>query len=337
MRRWLFLTVYFILLCSLTAYAGGLELSPFVGGYFFEHRENLKDKPVYGLRLGYGFTDKMVVEGVFEYINTSVDDKGKLTSERPPFGSPDGSVQNYLYHLDLVYGFLPYDRLNPYVAAGVGVAHFKPSEPDDSTRFSANFGGGLKYWISDHLALRADIRDMMTFADTFHNIDATLGIVIGKRPKKAIAVEAPAPPPPPVEEKPAPPAPAPPAPPPPVPKPELSFETVHFDFDKADVTDPMKPSLDKDIAQLKDNPDIRLIIVGHACAHGPEEYNMGLSKRRADNVRDYFTANGIAPERLMVEYYGETRLAMPEIPTPDNKYSPEAVANRRVEFRIENN
>jgi len=336
MRRWLFLLVYFFFLLSITAYAGNFEISPFIGGYFFEDDENLKDKPVYGVRLGYGLSERFGIEGVFEYVNTRVDDRSEPTTDRPPFGSPDGSVKNYLYHLDALYNFLPYKSFSPYVAAGVGGARFDPSDSDSSNRFLADFGGGVKYWVSDSLAIRADLRDKMTFNDTFHNIEATIGVVIGKRPKpKVVPVEAeapPTPPPPAIEEKAAPP---PPPPPPPVEKPPVtSLEKVHFDFDKSDISPEAKGILDGHIEAMKNEPDIMLIIEGHACAHGPDEYNLGLSKRRADNVRDYFAANGITPERLKTEYYGESRLAMPEIPTAENKYSLEAVANRRVEFVI---
>jgi len=341
MFRWIALILYFCFLLFIVSYsanAGSLELSPFIGGYFFENEENLKDKPVYGVRLGYGLSEKFGLEGVFEYVNTRVDDRSEPTTDRPPFGSPDGSVKNYLYHLDAVYNFLPYKSFSPYVAAGVGGAHFDPSDSDNSDRFLANFGGGVKYWVSDSFALRADVRDKVTFNETFHNIEATIGVVIGKRPKaKAVPVEAAPPPPPPpppaIEEKPAPPAPTP--PPEPVPEvEEVQFEKVHFDFDKADISPEAKGILDGHIQVMKNEPDIMLIIEGHACAHGTDDYNMDLSRRRADNVRDYFVANGIGAERLKTEYYGESRLAMPETPTAENKYSPEAIANRRVEFVI---
>jgi hypothetical protein len=49
---------------------------------------------------------------------------------------------------------------------------------------------------------------------------------------------------------------------------------------------------------------------------------------------EYLIREGIARERLSVLGYGESRPALPEIPTPENKDSAEARANRRVHFEV---
>ena len=92
--------------------------------------------------------------------------------------------------------------------------------------------------------------------------------------------------------------------------------------------------LKKNIQTIKDNPEIKVRIEGHSCAHGPAEYNLRLSERRANAVKEYLVKEGIAADRLSTIAYGETRLAMPEIPTPYNKNSTEAKANRRVHFEV---
>lgn len=77
---------------------------------------------------------------------------------------------------------------------------------------------------------------------------------------------------------------------------------------------------------LLDQPEISLIIEGHASTDGGEEYNMDLSTRRANAVRDYLISNGVDGDRLEAVGYGETR------PKAEGD-SPEARAkNRRVEF-----
>lgn len=335
MRRFPVLLFIAILFLPFSAHAGSLEVSPYAGKFFFDNDTNLKDKPVLGLRLGYGLTDRFALEVAAEFINTRVSDPAKLSTERPPFGSPDGSVRTFLYHLDAVYNFLPYARLSPFIAAGGGGANFDTSSTGAANRFLANAGVGAKYWISDKFALRADVRDVMFFDKTFHNLSATVGLSFGKRPKRPVpaVAEAPAPPPPPAPAPPPPPPAPTPPPPPEKPKP-VTLEEIHFDFDRADIRPEDTAILNRHVQFMKDNPDVILIIEGHACAHGPDEYNLALSKKRADNVRDYFITNGIPAERLKTEYYGESRLAMPEIPTPFNKNSPEAVANRRVHFVI---
>ena len=139
------------------------------------------------------------------------------------------------------------------------------------------------------------------------------------------------------EPKPEPvPTPAPkptPPPPPPVAEPvKIVLEDIHFDFDKATLTKAAREILARDIATLKENPGVNVQIEGHTCAHGTEDYNMALGERRANAVKEYLTNQGIAAERMTTISYGESRLAMAEIPTPKNKESKEAKANRRVHF-----
>ena len=153
-------------------------------------------------------------------------------------------------------------------------------------------------------------------------------------PPKPVAEVKPEPKPEPV----TPPAPKPeptPPPPPPVAEPvKIILEDIHFDFDKATLTKAAIEILARDIATLKENPGIKVQIEGHTCAHGTEDYNMALSERRANAVKEYLVNQGIAADRITTISYGETRLAMPEIPTPKNKQSEEAKANRRVHFEV---
>jgi outer membrane protein OmpA-like peptidoglycan-associated protein len=95
-----------------------------------------------------------------------------------------------------------------------------------------------------------------------------------------------------------------------------------------------KDILNKNVQMLKQNPGVNVQIEGHTCAHGTEDYNMALSERRANAVKEYLVNQGIADARMTTISYGETRLAMPETPTPKNKESNEAKANRRVHFEV---
>ncbi len=112
------------------------------------------------------------------------------------------------------------------------------------------------------------------------------------------------------------------------------LEDVHFDFDKATLTKEAQDILARDVMTIKENPGITVQIEGHTCAHGKEDYNMALGERRANAVKEYLVKEGIDASRLSTISYGETRLAMPETPTPQNKNSTEAKANRRVHFEV---
>ncbi len=128
-----------------------------------------------------------------------------------------------------------------------------------------------------------------------------------------------------------------PIPPPPAPVAaavKILLEDVHFDFDKATLTKVAVGILDSDTKTLKENPDVKVQIEGHTCAHGAADYNMALAERRAQAVKEYLVQKGIAADRMTTITYGETRLALPETPTPHNKNSKEAQTNRRVHFEV---
>lgn len=326
------------------------EINPFAGGYFFGGGQNLKDRPVYGLRLGYNFTKNCGVEGSLEYVSSRVKDANttSTSTSRPPFVSPDNSVKNTLYHIDAIYHFNPEEKFNPFLVAGIGGAHFNPSSTGSISKFLANFGVGAKYWVSENTALRADVRDIMTFDRAYHNAEATVGIVFafgGKAkaaPKPELSAEVkpeikPLPEPEPKPEIKPEFKPEPKAEPTPVAKIEkvIVLEDIHFDFDKATLTKEAKNILKKDIQILDENPGVRVRIEGHSCAHGAELYNLRLSERRVNAVKEFLIKEGgITSDRLSTIAYGETKLVMPEVPTRKNKNSREAKANRRVHFEV---
>jgi outer membrane protein OmpA-like peptidoglycan-associated protein len=177
-------------------------------------------------------------------------------------------------------------------------------------------------------------------------VDKAYEIYMACRDKAAIAmandaigkIKALCPPKPVVEKKPEPvtppPAPTPPPPPPAAEPVKIVLEDIHFDFDMATLTKAALDILDSNIKILKENPGVNVQIEGHTCAHGSEDYNMALGERRANAVKEYLANQGIDAGRMTTISYGETRLAMPEIPTPKNKNSKEAKTNRRVHFEV---
>lgn len=114
----------------------------------------------------------------------------------------------------------------------------------------------------------------------------------------------------------------------------LNLSNVHFSFDKAELTPEEKTILDQNIKALMDEPDVEVVIGGHASAFGTKDYNQDLSVRRASSVRDYLIkAGNIQPNRLSVVGYGSTKPAMQES-NPNQINSEEAKSNRRVVFEV---
>ncbi|QCK13752.1 OmpA family protein [Mangrovivirga cuniculi] len=108
----------------------------------------------------------------------------------------------------------------------------------------------------------------------------------------------------------------------------ITLNNIFFDFDKSTLKPQSKPELDRLVKFMNDNDDVKVQVSGHTDSVGSEQYNMGLSRRRAQAVVDYLTDNGISKDRIVVEAYGESR------PIEDNSTSEGRAKNRRVEFEI---
>lgn len=121
------------------------------------------------------------------------------------------------------------------------------------------------------------------------------------------------------------PAPAPAAAPAPAPvMPDL--KGANFDFDQAYIRQEDFANLDHDVSTLKQWGDVKVEVAGHTDSIGTDEYNMGLSVRRADAVRSYLIDKGIAADRLIAKGYGESQ------PVADNATDAGRAQNRRVEL-----
>ena len=170
--------------------AGSVELSPFVGYNFFDNQHNIKDRPVFGGRIGYNFTNHFGLEGTGEFSKTRVDDKSLTQTEQGQFtGSND--VKIISYHLDLLYHFMPEEKFNPFIAAGYGASHYNPEINSKNMRFM-DAGVGAKYWVAENIALRVDLRDKMTFDEQLHNLSATAGVVFAFGGEKNVDTARPA-------------------------------------------------------------------------------------------------------------------------------------------------
>jgi len=112
----------------------------------------------------------------------------------------------------------------------------------------------------------------------------------------------------------------------PAPVATLVLEGVNFDFDKAVIRPQDYAILDQNIVTLKEWGDVDVEVAGHTCNIGTDEYNLGLSLRRAEAVRNYLVSKGVSADRLIVRGYGESR------PAVSNATREGRVQNRRVEL-----
>jgi peptidoglycan-associated lipoprotein len=103
---------------------------------------------------------------------------------------------------------------------------------------------------------------------------------------------------------------------------------INFDFDKYFIRDDAKPILEADAEWLKKFATIKILIEGHCCEIGTEEYNMALGERRAKSALDYLVSLGVTADRMTTISYGESRPLDPE----HNEMARQK--NRRAEFKI---
>ena len=94
----------------------------------------------------------------------------------------------------------------------------------------------------------------------------------------------------------------------------LDFETnvgnrVFFGFDSSQLSEKTKKQLKKQIAWLRDHPNIAVRIQGHCDERGSDEYNLALGYRRAEEIKKFFLNHGIASSRIEVVTYGKDRPA----------------------------
>jgi OOP family OmpA-OmpF porin len=312
--------------------AGAFSVSPYVGGYSFDEDQGLRrNRLVYGVRLGYDWTDSLATELVGTYVRAEVFP-----------GTTDISV--WSYRLDMLYNFMPHSTVVPYLAAGVGgiTYEFPKSFGGDLSEPTANFGAGVKFFMTDSLALRMDARHLWDFSndnfrhEAWNHWEYSLGVSFlfgGEKPAVAAVSQAA-----PVAAAPA---------PPPAPAGEAPLEVpaaqpapghykycvtlpIEFDIDQSII----RPQYRDDVAKvgnfMKKYPTTTAVIEGHTDNVGSYNHNMELSQARAESVVNYLADNyGIDRSRLAAKGYGFTR------PIADNSTNEGRQKNRRIEAIID--
>ncbi len=163
-----FTSVVVVLLVALlvsTGYAqvrpGSFTIAPTLGLYTFEGNEDMDQaRPLVGMRLGYNFNKYIGLEGYVHYAQTDNN-----------AWSPKRSVDFTGYGGEVIFHLLPNQALVPFLAVGVGGAHYSYGVFEDDSdygtdnyknnKFTFDYGYGLKWFLSDWFALRLDIRHVM--------------------------------------------------------------------------------------------------------------------------------------------------------------------------------
>lgn len=106
------------------------------------------------------------------------------------------------------------------------------------------------------------------------------------------------------------------------------LEPIRFATGTADIQPSSYALLDDVALVLQERPGARMAVHGHTDSQGSIEFNVGLSRRRAQAVAQYLVDHGIVAERLEAEGFGPSR------PVADNTTEQGRARNRRVEFKL---
>ena len=145
---------------------GQFSVSPMIGGYtYYGSGQHFETAPMYSLRGGYSFTDNIGVEAGLDYSIT----KSTVVTDK--------KIAIFKYGVEGLYHFMPDKNLVPFVAAGFGGYNLSGPSVLVSRKEMGfmDYGAGVKYFLNDRVALRADVRHILANASAF---EYTLGVTI---------------------------------------------------------------------------------------------------------------------------------------------------------------
>jgi outer membrane protein OmpA-like peptidoglycan-associated protein len=108
----------------------------------------------------------------------------------------------------------------------------------------------------------------------------------------------------------------------------FKFQPIYFDHDESEIKPAFFEYLNRMARVLDGIHDLRVEITGHTDAVGTDQYNIGLSERRAKAIKDYFKEQGIDPGKLEIDFKGKRQ------PIDTNKTKEGKQKNRRVHFKF---
>ncbi|EIZ6086951.1 fibronectin-binding outer membrane protein CadF [Campylobacter coli] len=300
------------------------EIIPTLNYNYFEGNLDMDNRYAPGIRLGYHFDDFWLdqLELGLEHYSDVKYTNSTLTTD---------ITRTYL---SAIKGIDLGEKFYFYGLAGGGYEDFSKGAFDNKSGGFGHYGAGLKFRLSDSLALRLETRDQISFHDADHSWVSTLGISFGfgaKREKvvaeqvKEVAIE-PRVAVPTQSQCPA--------------EPRegamldengcektISFEG-HFGFDKVDINPAFEEKI-KEIAQILDeNARYDTILEGHTDNIGSRAYNQKLSERRAESVAKELEKFGVDKDRIQTVGYGQDK------PRSSNETKEGRADNRRVDAKF---
>jgi OmpA-OmpF porin, OOP family len=262
----------------------------------------------FGGMVGYDFVGpRIAIEGLY---NNS---KATVSGASQSFGATKDeiAVMGNVY-----YDFNAGGTWVPYIGAGAGIAFEKESAlnaQDNNTVFAYQGIVGIGYNIDPTWRVNLEGRYFGTSTPTLqgqgfqnNNLIAMLQVQMKfGAPAQMVS---------------APPAPA---------APQAPSFMVFFDWDRSDLSAQALATIRQAAGSYKTKGSARITATGHTDKSGPDDYNMALSLRRANSVKDVLVREGVPATAISVVGRGETQ---PLVQTADGVREPQ---NRRVEIVVQ--
>jgi len=269
--------------------------------------------PVVGVTPGTGWMAGGVIG--YDFVGPRVELEGIYRWNPTNIGVPGTGINNQIGQLgimaNLLYDFMPASVITPYVGAGAGIGFVDGSSSLSSTVFAYQGIVGLAWNADTNFRVSLDGRYYGTSNPQINGNPWTnnnFSVMLGLQLKFGEAPAAPPPPPPMV------------APP--------SF-MVFFDWDRSNLSAQALNTIKQAAGAYKTKGNARITATGHTDTSGPEAYNMALSLRRANTVKDALVREGVPATAIAVIGRGEAGLL---VKTADGVREPQ---NRRVEIVIQ--
>jgi OOP family OmpA-OmpF porin len=322
---------------------GAWYLAPLAQYDFLDKSRIANDHAGFQLGLGYDFAPHFAAE---------------LAASNGSFNIPSlgGHERLTAIGIDGLYKFLPVTALvRPFVLVGTGsMTDDISSHGPHTLGWMAEAGGGALMALgsqagSTRFQLRGEVKYRREFVQNVAYIPNNPGdIVAGVGFQWMFGAQTP--PPPAVVRELPPPAPVEPPPPPPAPAPapchapagfqvdancriieqKLVVRAVDFEFNSLHLTEPARETLDEVGAALQKQPEMQVEIQGYTDSIGTDAYNLSLSRKRAQAVKEYLVGKGLSDSSLTAKGYGKAD------PIASNTTKEGRAENRRVAFSVTN-
>jgi len=251
----------------------------------------------YFLRVGQSFSEN-IISGV-EFTYGSLDAKEDCCTD----------VNTKLFGVNVLWDFFEYEKSKGYLITGLGYQNVKKPmiEYDidvETDKYQdsgvATFGVGTKYHVSEYIDLRAEVVAYTPFDGSKTHVLAQFGIDIPFNQKTNILTN----------------------------NRQPSTINILFESGKSDLNPIFYSELDKFVHFLRKHPESQMDVLGHTDNIASNNYNLLLSKKRANAVKEYIVSQGISSSKVKAMGVGET------YPIATNNTKDGRKLNRRIEAKI---